>query len=223
MVLSAAHLGQKLRSWRAILNVAHSWLSREVLCFTMFVGTGSVYLAAYAGWLAGTNAQGGAAAAASGWTALGWFALALGLFTLISIDRVYDFAIRPVPYLPHSAGALLTGTLFVGLLTATPWLAGGAAGLKLGLYVSRKLVWRPPTPSRGGWGPFTRLAISGLRVGIGLLLPALAWFWAPETSPALILGAVLVAELIDRAEFYDELEILTPARQMVADLAELLD
>jgi len=34
----------------------------------------------------------------------------------------------------------------------------------------------------------------------------------------LIVSAALLGELIDRVEFYDELEIMTPARQMAGDL-----
>jgi len=61
-------------------------------------------------------------------------------------------------------------------------------------------------------------------VGIGLLLPAIAWVAVPASTrtSVLIIGAALLGELIDRAEFYDELEILTPARQMADDLKSRL-
>ncbi len=213
MALSAAHLGRKRRAWRAILNVAHSWLSREILGFTLFVGFGTLYLAISAGWLAAVLAPGHPAAGA-----LGWIAMAFGMLTLISIDRVYDFAIRPVPKLPHSAGAVLTGIYLAGLFTATPWLAGGAAGLKLGLYVSRRVAWRRMTSVVGRSGSVAHFGISAARIGIGLLLPAVAWVWGSEIASTLIVSTALLGELIDRAEFYDELEIMTPARQMAQDL-----
>jgi Fe-S-cluster-containing dehydrogenase component/DMSO reductase anchor subunit len=210
MALSAAHLGRKLRAWRAILNVASSWLSREILGFTLFVGIGTLYLTALAGSVPGAgflrDEQVGG---------LGWVALTFSLLTLISIDRVYDFAIRPVPGLPHSAGALLTGLFFAGLLAESPVLAGVVGGLKLGLYVSRKSILL-----RQKAGAMRHLA-GVLRVGVGLLLPAVAWLTlaGDGRTSTLILLAALIGETIDRAEFYDELEILTPARQMATDLS----
>jgi Fe-S-cluster-containing dehydrogenase component/DMSO reductase anchor subunit len=209
MTLSAAHLGRRLRAWRAVLNVANSWLSREIVCFSLFVGLGTLYLTAL------RSSSSGARPVAGGWAgALGWMALAFGLLTLISIDRVYDFAIRPVPGLPHSAGALLTGLFLAGLMLRSPILAGLAWGLKLGLYMARKLALR------GHEAGTARPFVSALRVGVGLLLPAAASLASSGDGPTrtLILVAALVGELIDRAEFYDELEIMTPARQMADDL-----
>ena len=212
MALSAAHLGRKQRAWRAILNVAHSWLSREILGLTLFLALGVLCLAASAGWMPGASWLGEGQAGL-----LGRVALAFGLLTLISIDRVYDFAVRPVPRLPHSAGALLTGLFYSGLLMADPLLAGGAGALKMVLYIARKVVM-------GRRANGVRHGIAILRVGIGLLLPAIAWVAVPASTrtSVLIIGAALLGELIDRAEFYDELEILTPARQMADDLKSRL-
>jgi len=234
MALSAAHLGKKLRAWRAILNVAHSWLSREIMSFSLFLGLGTAYLVVAAGVFPGALvpaeivARGTRVAEAFPVLGtLGWLALACGLLTLISIDRVYDFAIRPVPMLPHSAGALLSGVFFAGILMANPLLAGGAGALKLCLYVARKVAIARKIPARSGagqaagaTGPAVRLGVSALRVGIGLLLPAVAWVLAPGSAlaPVIVICTALLGELIDRAEFYDELEIMTPARQMAADL-----
>ena len=238
MALSAAHLGRKLRAWRAILNVAHSWLSREILGFTLFVGMGTLYLAGTAGLIAEVVATGNVATGDAAAGASGWIALAFGLLTLISIDRVYDFAIRPAPGLPHSAGALLTGLFFAAILAANPLLAGGAGALKLILYVARKVViarqvqaMRRPgqavgaARSSGGMtGPVARQVIGALRIWIGLLLPAAIWALAPASArtSVMVFSAALLGELIDRAEFYDELEILTPARQMADDLRRRL-
>ena len=113
---------------------------------------------------------------------------------------------------------MLTGVYLAGLLTASPWLAGGAAGLKLGLYISRKATWSRRTLRVGAARSVAHIGISVARVGIGLLLPAVAWAWGSESAPILIVSAALLGELIDRAEFYDELEIMTPARQMADDL-----
>jgi DMSO reductase iron-sulfur subunit len=206
MALSAAHLGRKLRAWRAVLNVAHSWLSREILGFALFVVFGTTFLAGSAGMVPGLSA---------GWdryaSPLGWTALACGLLMLISIDRVYDFAIKPVPRLPHSGGALLTGLFLAGILAANPLLAGATGALKLALYIARKAAMS----SRAG---SVRPGVCTLRIGIGLVLPAVAWALAPASARALVVGTAVIGELLDRAEFYDELEILTPSRQMANDL-----
>jgi DMSO reductase anchor subunit len=35
-LLSTLHLGKKLRMWRAVLNLKHSWLSREIFFFGLY-------------------------------------------------------------------------------------------------------------------------------------------------------------------------------------------
>jgi len=61
-----------------------------------------------------------------------------------------------------------------------------------------------------------------VRIALGCLAPASVWLLA---SSPLLFGAwtlVAVAELADRAHFYDSLQVLTPRSRMTADLAARL-
>jgi Fe-S-cluster-containing dehydrogenase component/DMSO reductase anchor subunit len=198
MGLSTMHLGKPFRAWRAVLGVASSWLSREVLAFTLFVASGAAYLVA---------APGGAV--------LGWIALGLGAVTLIAVDMVYRVALRPGVTVPHSAGAVLTGLFLAGVLAGTPVVAGIAGVAKLGLYVWRKVGFVQA-------GMAKRPVLSLLRAAC---LPAAAAVWAAGVPPtgALVLVPVLLGELIDRGEYYAELEIMTPDLQLARDLARRLE
>jgi anaerobic dimethyl sulfoxide reductase subunit C (anchor subunit) len=71
-IVSTLHLGQKFRAYRAILNWRNSWLSREVLLFSAFVGFSLIHL---------MGAPLGALT--------GWLAAIMGFATLIAIDHVY--------------------------------------------------------------------------------------------------------------------------------------
>jgi len=120
MALSAVHLGRPLRAWRAVANLRHSWLSREVLLAGLFVAVGAVTLAP------GDGAPGWAPATAT----------AIGVAALFAVDRVYAAVptARPRP-LPHSGGALLSGaflaTVVAGLGAAAVPLAGARTALFL--------------------------------------------------------------------------------------------
>ena len=197
-LLSLAHLGRPARAWRAILNLRRSPVSREVLGFGALGALGTLSLA----WPAGEIA-----------TAIGWLGLAAGLLALVSADSVY----RPVfqggrPTL-HSGGALLTGLYLAGLFAGIAWLAAPVGAIKLYRYVARRTSKTSrSSPAAGGWtGPAARL-------GLGLLVPGLAWAWTGIPLPAWALGAALVGEAEDRAEFYSGLEIVSPARQLRQDL-----
>jgi len=197
MGLATAHLGRKERAWRAMLNVARSWLSREVVFFSLFVPTTILYL------ILGRDI---------GW--VGWTAVVLGAAATFSMDMVYKFAIKPRPVL-HSAGVLLTGVFLVGVITLDPVLAGAVGSIKLALYLWRK------TNLAAEAKPLRPMA-SAVRVGIGYGLPLTLGVIDATQMYALIVASVLLGEFIDRAEFYSEIEIMTPARQMGLDLERLV-
>jgi len=191
MALGSAHLGHKARAWRAVLNLRSSWLSREAALFSLFVVLGTVYLG-----LPRDPAWIGAAATLS------------GLAALVSMDMVYKFAIKPMTA-PHSAGVLLTGLFLTGVLAANPWLAGIAGVVKLSLY-----LWRKMAAAKNGT-PIHPVA-TALRIVLGFGIPLTL---APAGVYTVSLCSVLAGELIDRIEYYAELEIMTPERQMAIDLA----
>ena len=190
-VLSLQHLGRPRRAWRALLGLRSSPVSREVLGFGALASLGTLALA----WPRPETSF-----------LLGCLALGAGALALVAADLVY----RPVyprgsPLL-HSGGVLCTGLYLAGLGAGAGWLAGGVGLFKLVRYVGRGALGRPP-------------AVAGaLRIFLGLLLPAIAWSVGGAPLGLWVLGAALIGEAIDRAGFYTDLEIVSPARQMRKDL-----
>jgi DMSO reductase anchor subunit len=197
MAVSGAHLGRKLRAWRSLLNVAQSWLSREIAFFTLFVVTASVFLL----WMPNNSL-------------LGWAAVLIGVAALASIDMVYKFALRPS--LTHSAGAFLTGVFLTGVIAAHPVLVSTAGLAKVFLYTRRKIGFART-------GVHVRPVASTLRVGMGFVFPAAVWMMATDAPWGLAIAGVLFGEFVDRCEFYGELETMTPARQMAWDLERRME
>jgi Fe-S-cluster-containing dehydrogenase component/DMSO reductase anchor subunit len=192
MVASALHLGRPLRAWRAAFGVRTSWVSREVALFTAFLASGTLHLA-------------GIAPA----PAAGWAAAALGLAALVAMDLVYRARGQEVAAVPHSAMATLTAAYLTAVLAGHVNLALVLALAKTVLYQLRKM--------RGQGVPAWQ--VSAVRLGLGMLLPLVAWPTGATAPPAWILALVLAGELLDRAEFYAELAFLTPQRQAARDLA----
>jgi DMSO reductase iron-sulfur subunit len=194
LLLSGSHLGRKERIWRAILQPDRSWLSREVLTVPTFLVAAAVVMlvpAVPAWW--------------------GWLVVIVGFGSLAVIDRVYLPArIRgsgPV----HSAQVTGTGLLLAGALSGLSLVAVPVAAVKMVLYLSRR---SERTALGLGSGSRLRLARSGL-LSAGAMIMI---FGNPWGRPVAI-GCFLIAEMIDRAEYYDELEIETPASRQWDALA----
>jgi DMSO reductase iron-sulfur subunit len=198
MAISAVHLGRRERAWRSVWNLHRSWLSREIALFGTFA-----ILAAW--WLA----------RAPGTAWLGWLAGAVGLAALAAMDRVYGPAEHPAGRWPHSA-AVVTIALFVFAAAARlPVAAAGIGLVKLVLYLGRK----SRLARRGfSWRP----AVTLLRVGAGLVAPAAVWWLAPAAPAWLVPTLCGLGELIDRGEFYVEIDIPTPRRELARALARRL-
>jgi DMSO reductase iron-sulfur subunit len=196
MAISTLHLGRPVCGWRALLNWRRSWLSREILLFPTFLAAGTIVL--LSGWLAG----------AGGW--IGPAAGIVGFAALFCMDRVYHVTRSPGLW-THSAQLLLTGVLFAGLFASNGPLFGAAAALKTFLYLRRKYGFFKRRTNSRPW-------LTRVRVLIGTAAPMVLWWkgWS-AAYPAIVAGA-LIGELIDRAEFYLELDAPTPSRQMITDL-----
>lgn len=195
MGIGTVHLGRKERAWRAVRNLRGSWLSREIGLFGAFA-TGLLLQAAPAvgGWF---------------WE---WMSLATGFATLYAVDRVYDVALKLVPTQFHSAGVLLTGAFFTGLFLGHPVVLLLAGTAKLGLYLGRRYLRM--RAGEGGWA-----LVPALRVGLGLVLPAVLWRLPGTIEIAVAL--VVIGEAIDRSEYYLELDIQSPARELRREFLRL--
>ncbi len=198
MALSTIHLGKKQRAYRAIFNLRHSWLSREIFLFSAFLGLGGFYLFF-----------------APPFHVLGWVALSAGFFSLFAIDRIYQVALHIGPANFHSAHVLFNGLYLAGFLTGHVVIFAATGFFKLTLYLQRKYLFkqlcRPIRP-----------LLSGTRILLGFILPASVFVFLPG-APATLLGglatvSILIGEIIDRTEYYQELDIITPRKQMRADI-----
>ena len=197
MLLSTTHLGRKTRAWQAILNPAQSWLSREIVLFTLLAGAGTAYLV-----LAPTNQIAGA------------LAVAIGILTLASIDRVYASLPLVDQHRFHSAGTAITGIFLAGVFLASPLVATLTGAVKLSLYLKRKVEYKAA-------GRPTRIGLSLVRILCGFAVPGVVWALLSGNSIPIVIAAVMLGELVDRLEFYLELEVVTPAGQMAIDLRKM--
>jgi hypothetical protein len=138
-------------------------------------------------------------------------ALGAGLLALFSVDRIYRVALRRGPWNLHSAHVLFNGLYLLGLGASLPALALPAGLLKLGLYLDRKR--RGGAPLRPLW--------SLLRLGLGFALPALAPLLG--LGPGGTVAAAALGDLVDRCEYYVDLTLPSPQRDLVDALRPHLE
>jgi Fe-S-cluster-containing dehydrogenase component len=181
-LLSMAHLRKKFRAWRAVLNIRKSWLSREIVAYSLFVPLASLWL-----FFPQQNE-------------LGLLATILGLLTLVSIDNVYRQLPSKKENKYHSADVLFfTAFLYVAILVFNPWMFFAALALKAYLYITRKIILKKE-------GEDIRLVFSGLRMLLGFTIPVALFFtYGFDTVNYAVLIFVVLGEVIDRVEFYLEL------------------
>lgn len=193
LLLGASHLGRRGRAWRAGLHADRSWLSREVLLFGGFLAAGAAVLA--------VRPENGFP---------GLIAAAIGLGAALSADMVYRVARLRGPGPLHSALVLPTALLFAAAWGGAVHAALIVSTLKMALYAARKA------------GRYRRGLNTGLPLSIArmTLLAAGSALLALRPGPGGLLPLLLfaVSELIDRGEYYEELEIATPEALMRADL-----
>jgi DMSO reductase anchor subunit len=134
-------------------------------------------------------------------------AAASGFLALFAIDRLYRVALRVAPWNLHSAHTLLNGAYLMGLLAGLPLLALGMGLFKVFLYLHRKRVFARQ-------GRSIRPMVSILRLSLGLVAPALLLV----THPILAAALALLGDLVDRAEYYAELEVPSPQGELTREL-----
>jgi DMSO reductase iron-sulfur subunit len=192
MVISSWHLGKKYRAYRAIFNWQNSWLSREIISYGIFL-TGLVITEFIFTTL----------------SAMTWVTVLSGIITLISIDMVYVVIPKVTKNKLHSAQVLFSGLLYFSLLEEYQIIFFLIICIKAFLFLKRM------TNENSIWSFFS---IS--RIVLGFLLPVLLWIFGIEGL--VILGSLLIAGVLDRVNFYQRLDIISPARQMEMDYRDLL-
>ncbi|MCK5056922.1 MAG: 4Fe-4S binding protein [Candidatus Aminicenantes bacterium] len=200
MGLSFVHLGKKFRAYRAIFNWRSSWLSREILFFSAFMGLSGIYLLFFPGS-----------------AALGWAAAGIGFFSLFAVDKIYQVAMQSGPLNFHSAHVLFNGFFLLGFLVKNSILFGFFGIIKFLLYLHRKYRFK-----KSGWN--IRPLISMLRLGLGFLFPLALFILDLQNNNICALSTVgiIIGEFIDRGEYYDELDVITPQKQLLKDLKDML-
>ena len=188
--LSSVHLGKRMKAWRALLNIRTSWLSREIAAYSLFLISSAAYMTVLPNDVVGS------------------FSVLFGFITLISIDMVYVVAGRRRWATGQSAGVLSTGLLFFSLFGHISSLFAIFLAAKAVLYIGELLQSRPKS--------LPRLTFSAVRIAAGFILPLLLFNY--QENMVLTLVALLVAEAINRTEFYLDLNIITPRRQIEHDL-----
>ncbi len=205
MALSTVHLGKKSRALYAVRNFTTSWLSREILLFPAFLGISFIYLLFLPHLLA-----------------VGWTAVFLGFFCLFSVDRIYQVAMQVTPLNFHSAHTLFNGLFLTGVLIGNIFLFSIPGLIKLFLYLYRKFHFKQQERN-------PRFLISFLRIALGFIIPLIIFILNPGFLKninitgiyGLLVVSVIIGELIDRIEYYDELDIITPRKQILIDLERM--
>ena len=194
MIASILHLGKPLKAWRALLNVRSSWLSREIVAYSLFLAASGLFLLVWPT------------------KALGILSMLLGLATLVSIDMVYAIADRRLIILDKSGSVLVTGILFYAVLAETPILMFVML-MGYGVVYIRELLTT-------GRRTLQRQFVSGVRIAVGFILPLI--LLGVHGNFYLLAMFVLIGEGINRAEFYLDLDFVTPPRQIEGDLLKKL-
>ena len=198
-VVSTLHLGRKIRAPRAVLNIRNSWLSREIAFFSAFLFLLSIQILLYPEikWLA-------------------WFAIITGFLTLYSLDQVYSVIALETRLRIHSANTLLTGLFFAALFSGFSFGIILFGGIKFFLYLRQKFSqWKS---GRSG-----SILLGAFRLGFGFIFPLIFWYIQLENTWTISIILIVIAEFIDRCEFYEGLKIITPEKQMAGDLERLLE
>lgn len=198
LVLSSVHLGRKMKAWRSVLNIKNSWLSREILFYGIFMILSLVW------FLFPTLIYIGMAGALA------------GFFCVYSVDKVYKVSLRTTRLDLHSASVFLTALLFFSLFTHNEIFVLITLGLKGLLYLYRKIYFAMH-------GKPIRIFLSMARICFGFIAPVFLWSQIQMSLWEPLVLSILFGEVIDRIEFYLELEIATPKNQIKDDLAIMLE
>jgi formate-dependent nitrite reductase membrane component NrfD len=199
-----AHMGVPKKSWRAMLRPDRSWISRGVWALAGMIGFSFLYIACtYYGSQLGIEA---------GSTLLWLLKIASAAFALVvmtyqgfamshsSAIAIWNSAILPMASLLYSLAVGLAVARAVMPEHAAFGVAGSLQLLLLGLAVMHLMLLH------SGWhgGPGARTSVElllqtlyakwfwGLVVAVGIVLPALLLWLAPQAQAATLVSAIAV-------------------------------
>ena len=176
------HLGRPIAAWKALRNLRHSWLSREVAALSLY--------AALAG---GAAIVPGVAPAA---TIVGW----CGLYTSA---RLYIVPGRPAWNTPLTVVRFFASAAAIGAL-ATGHAAAGAIGVAVALGSTMANWWRLARDPRQPWWGAVRLELRWYRPWtIGRFVVAILGVMAAFAGYPIIAASIVASsEVIGRWLFF---------------------
>ena len=196
--LTTIHLGKRTLAYRAILNWKNSWLSREIIFYTGFLLMSIIYFST-----------------GNKYEILGWLSVLTAFLCLFSIDKLYQVIPRTKPVKVHSAEVTLTGIFLTGV-----FIGNVAAFTFIGLFKAALYIYRKINSGRTNAGSVFTIII---RLALTYIIPCLLFLI--DFTGLLTWGiiSIIAGEIIDRIEFYSELEIVTPQKQIMLDLKSRLE
>jgi Fe-S-cluster-containing dehydrogenase component/DMSO reductase anchor subunit len=182
LFFSLFHLGNPIQAFRSVYNIRSSWLSREIVFFTLFIGI----------------------------MAFGYFSsvqsiflliasIVLGILSLLSADMIYRKTARVKKTRFHT-GEILFIALFLFLISF-PDLLIICVILKNTIYLIRKFFISTQDQSK-------LLNFTVVKLFFAIVIPAVFY----SINQEVLLFSILISELIDRMEFYNDLEIISPEK-----------
>jgi formate dehydrogenase iron-sulfur subunit len=196
MAASVLHLGHPLKAWRFFLGLRTSWLSREILAFSLFAPiplwlVASPFLPEFPfdSWFT---------------LVISYVALPLGMLAMFTSVMIYHDTHRSLWKLPRTALRFF-GTAACCAALAHPAFLAGAITIKLlaelwFLRHARQAEWSPDQHS-------ARLQLGPLRRVLAARI-ACAWLAIPAAAlhPFLGLPLLLAAEVLERQLFFQSVQ-----------------
>lgn len=185
-LISFFHLGKPLRAQNALRNIKSSWLSREIALYSLFAFLSVAFVI-------------------TGNEILFWTTSIVALAFLVTIEMVYRLLVKDYLSPVHSANTILTAVTFATLLLTSRAFALFAV-TKLTLYMLRHAYEQKIN--------FKETIVSLVRV-LTLLIPFTGILFATVqfySIPFIIL--FIIGEIIDRYEFYSNLDTHNPFRSI---------
>ena len=180
MALSTFHLGKPFKAYYSILNLKTSWISREILLFTIFMLLGLISLYFKSKLLLFVSAG-------------------IGLLFLASVELIYSVMVKKFRTPIHSANTILTAFTFAAIF-AQQWSA-----LIVLLAVKTVLFTIRTGASEFGPKPFIAL-VAFVRLVVGFLVPFGYLAFTEKSFSWWIALSIIFGELIDRVLYYTDIE-----------------